>query len=104
MDSKEHVQLKQKGNQKEEESRCSELLDTTTYSCTFTPSLISLSADAETGGGVMMMAIVIVTGPIPTRRGGGMKQMRKRLEIRGDRIDMKFPRMTWGHFDDIIEC
>ena len=56
------------------------------------------------GGGVMMMAIVIVTGPIPTRGGGGMKQMRKRLEIRGDRIDMKFPRRTRGHFDDIIEC
>ena len=67
MDSEEHVQSKRKEQYGEEGGMRSYLQDANTSSRTITPSLPSLSTDAEEGGGGAMTVIITIMGPIPTR-------------------------------------
>ena len=50
-------------------------------------SLPYLSAEADEGGGAggSMMKIIIVMGPIPTKRGRGIERRRNRLQVRGNK-------------------
>ena len=50
------------------------------------------------------MKIIIVMGPIPTKRGRGIERRRNRLQIRGNKTERKLSRRggDGGHFYDGI--